>query len=62
MPVNRLVSRDREEIEFRPIPGSEEEWAMYQYIGRNPLWDWVGLYPVAAYLILNFILIGLVCT
>lgn len=35
---------------------------MYTYVGRDPLWDWLGLYPVAAYLIANLMLIGLVCT
>jgi hypothetical protein len=60
VPTNRLVSRDREEIEFKPIPGSEEEWAMFQYIGRSRIWDWLGLYPVGLYFICNLMLIGLV--
>jgi hypothetical protein len=55
---NKYVSREREPIEFRPIAGGDEEWAGLHYVPRSRLWDWLGLYPVGAYLVLCLWLLG----
>lgn len=47
-----------EEVEFKPIPGAEEEWAGFQFVDRSRLWDWLGLYPVGFYLALCLLLLG----
>lgn len=59
MAVNRPVAREDEPVEFRPVPGQEEEWAGLVYTARSRLWDALGTIPVALLLIGSLILIGL---
>lgn len=59
MAVNRLVPRDEEPVEFRPVPGQEHEWAGYGYFVRSKLWDYLGLYPALACVVGVLTLIGL---
>lgn len=48
----KKVAREYEPVEFRPIPGQEDEWAAITGYDRSRLWDWLGLYPVYGYIIL----------
>lgn len=56
--VNRVVPREEEVVEFRPIPGQEEDWAGFQFVDRSRLWEYLGIYPIGGYLVLCAILLG----
>ena len=57
---NRRLSPGEEPVEFRPLPGQEGDWAGADYVCRSPLWYWVGIYPVALYLVIVLVLMGTV--
>jgi hypothetical protein len=59
MAVNRSVPREAEEVEFRPVPGQEREWAGSTWLARSRLWDALGTYPVAGVIVLLLLLMGL---
>jgi len=46
-------------VEFRPLPGQEGDWAGADYLPREPIWLWLGIYPVAGYLVLLLIYMGM---
>jgi len=52
--VNRLVPRNEEAVEFRPIPGREDPWPVV----RSRLWDYLGVFPLGAYLCACLVMIG----
>ena len=58
MPVNRPVSREMEEVEFKPIPGTEDSWPQFSYIQRSRLWAYLGIYPVGMYISVWLVLLG----
>jgi hypothetical protein len=60
MPTNKLVPTDYELVEFRPVPGAEDEWAGFQFVDHSRLWDWLGVLPVGLWLVLNLLVIGMV--
>lgn len=60
MPVNRVVPPGSEPVEFRPLPGQEEDWAGSDYILRSQLWYWLGVYPIGAILVLILTFMGMV--
>jgi hypothetical protein len=60
MPANRRVGSHEEPVEFRPLPGQEDDWAGYTYVPRDRIWDWMGTYPVALSFILLLVLLGMV--
>jgi hypothetical protein len=57
-PVNRLVPRGYEEVEFVPVPGAEDHWAGFVYVARSALWMYLGILPVGGYLAVCLVLIG----
>ena len=56
---NRPVKPGEEPVEFRPIPGQEGDWAGADYVVRSPLWYWAGIYPIALYLVMVLVLMGM---
>lgn len=59
----RVLSREEEPVNFRPVPGLEEGWAEYEDPRRSSLWFLLGVAPVAGYFsimleLLGFVLIG----
>ena len=58
MAVNRPVTREHEEVEFRPVPGQEHEWASFCDVQRSRLWDYIGVYPVGFALVAILLLIA----
>jgi hypothetical protein len=59
MPTKRLA-REHEAVEFRPLPGQDDEdWAGTELDSRSPLWKWLGLYPLLAYISVVFTMMGL---
>jgi hypothetical protein len=58
VPTNRLVPRQEEVVEFRPIPGAEDSWASHCYVERSRLWDYLGVFPIGAYLCAWLVMIG----
>lgn len=60
MSVPRRLPREFEPVEFRPMPGQEDEWATgSDWEIRSPLWRWLGLYPLLAFITLYFGMIGI---
>lgn len=57
-PVNRMVPRELEPVEFKPVMGFEDDWAIGSWVIRSRLWDYLGVLPVGVYLVLNMILMG----
>jgi len=57
--VMRRLARERETVEFRPIPGHEDEWAGASLEDRSRAWDWLGTYPLLIFISLYFMMIGL---
>lgn len=49
----KLVPREAEPVEFRLLPGTEEEWASAVYVERSRLWDFLGVIPVLATVVLQ---------
>lgn len=58
--LNRRVRPGEEPVEFRPLPGQEGDWAGAEYVCRSLLWYWIGIYPVALYLVFVLVLMGMV--
>lgn len=58
MPVPRPVSRHQEPVEFRPVAGLEAEFVGWQITVRSRLWDWLGTYPIIAWIVLVLLMIG----
>jgi hypothetical protein len=56
--MNRLVARESEPVEFVPVPGYEDEWAIGSWVIRSRLWDYLGVLPVGLYLVLCMLLMG----
>jgi hypothetical protein len=47
-------------VEFRPLPGQDDEWAMGSEPDiLSPLWKWLGLYPLLAYISVVATMIGI---
>lgn len=59
MPTNRRVGTGEEPVEFRPLPGQEEDWAEFNYLDQT-LWFWMGIFPIAVAHMLILVMIGLV--
>jgi hypothetical protein len=57
-PVNKKVSPEAETLEFKPIPGYEEEWAGFSYVERSRLWDALGVVPVGLWFVLSLVIAG----
>jgi len=57
--VNRRLRPGEEPVEFRPLPGQEGDWAGADYLPREPIWLWLGIYPVAGYLVLLLVYMGM---
>jgi hypothetical protein len=62
MPGNRIVGTGEEPVEFRPLPGQEEEWAEFNYLKRSPVWYWMGVFPVCCAFEALLLLIGMVAS
>lgn len=60
MPSNRSVGSAEEAVEFRPLPGFEDDWAAFNYVDRGGVWYWLGLFPIALCHIALLVLIGVV--
>jgi hypothetical protein len=60
MPANRPVMPGEEAVEFRPLPGQEDDWAEFNYVERSALWYWLGFLPVCYVFEALLILIGMV--
>lgn len=59
MAVKRLA-REREPVEFKPLPGQENDWASGSEPEiLSPLWRWLGLYPILLFITLYCLLIGM---
>lgn len=43
----RFVSREEEPVNFRPVPGLEQEWATFEDPRRSLLWLSLGILPVS---------------
>ena len=52
------MPRDQEPVEFKLIPGQEDEWAGEAEMELSPLWRWLGVYPLYGWVIATLILIG----
>lgn len=59
MRLNRLVPLEEEPVEFRMMPGQEDEWAGTADMELSPLWDWLGAYPLYAFVVAMLALIGI---
>jgi hypothetical protein len=59
MALNRVVDRSDEPVEFRPVPGQEDEWASLSYVERSALWGGLGALPVGVVLVVLLVLMGL---
>jgi hypothetical protein len=58
--VAKRLAREHELVEFRPLPGQEDEWAAgSEWETRSLLWKWLGLYPLLAYVAIMFALLGM---
>lgn len=60
MRINRPVGRHEEPVEFRPLPGQEADWAGADYLPREPIWLWLGVYPIGAAHVMLLLLMGMV--
>ena len=58
MPSNRPVAPSEEAVEFRPLPGQEDDWAEFNWVDRGELWFWLGTFPIALYFMMLLALIG----
>jgi len=45
-------------VEFRPLPGQEDDWAEFNYVIPAPCWYWLGTFPIALYFMAILTLIG----
>lgn len=54
----RALAREEEPVNFRPLPGLEEEWAQYEDPQRSDLWFWLGIAPVAAFISITLVSMG----
>jgi hypothetical protein len=61
-PVNRIVGTGEEPVEFRPLPGQEDDWAEYNYVARAGVWYWAGTFPVSLAFMAVLALIGMVAS
>lgn len=59
MPANRSVPTGEEPVEFRPLPGQEEDWAEFSYLDQT-YWFWLGTFPIAVAHMLILLMIGVV--
>ena len=57
-PINKKVSPEAGAVEFKPIPGYEEEWAGFNYVERSRLWDALGVVPVGLWFVLSLVIAG----
>jgi ABC-type phosphate transport system auxiliary subunit len=62
MPANRSVPTSEERVEFRPLPGQEDDWAEFNWLDRGAEWYWLGTFPVGLALIMILLLIGVVAS
>jgi hypothetical protein len=58
VPANRPVGNSEEAVEFRPLPGQEDDWAEFNYAIPAPCWYWLGTFPIALYFMAILTLIG----
>jgi hypothetical protein len=54
----KLVPREEEPVEFRMLPGQEDDWAGAADMELSPLWTWLGWCPVYLYVVAMLMLIG----
>jgi len=47
-------------VEFRPLPGQEDDWAEFSYVERSQLWLWLGIAPICLAFEALLLLIGMV--
>jgi hypothetical protein len=62
MAANRSVRPGEEAVEFRPLPGQEQDWAEYNYVDRGAEWFWLGTFPIGICFIAILLLIGMVAS
>jgi hypothetical protein len=59
MRINRLVPVEEEPVEFRMLPGQEDDWAGAADMDLSPLWNWLGIYPLYIFFVVMLVLIGI---
>ena len=58
----RRLPRELEPVEFQLVPGlslTNDSWAVGFDEERSPLWRWLGLYPLLAFIACYLTLIGI---
>jgi hypothetical protein len=56
----RPLTIEEEPITFRPVPGYEEEWASRENPEPQPIWLYLGTYPLVGYIVVWMALLGAV--
>jgi hypothetical protein len=54
----RPLSREEEPIAFRPVAGYEEGWAQHDEPELQPVWLYLGTYPLVCFWCLWMALLG----
>lgn len=57
----RRLPRELEPVEFRRVPGlrGSPDDDVLDYWDREPLWRWLGLYPLMAFIAIYLAMIGM---